>query len=420
MTGPARASKRVVLSGPLAEYAPGLAAKLGRRGFLPLSVEHQLRLLAHLSRWMQARGLEVGMLTDARVDEFLVERRATYTALYSRRALRPLLEHLGGLGVLPVEEPPPATPTDLAVAGFEQYLLTERGLLPKTAAAQAARIRRFLTGYCPAGGVGQLTTVEVTQALRDEGRDHAVSSVKRLGYTIKTFLRYAFLTGLIDRDLTGATVPVKSHQPSLLPIGISREQTAALLAACDRDTVVGRRDYAVILLLARLGLRAIEVARLQLTDIDWHHGEIIVRGKSHRDEGMPLPAEVGQALVDYLMRSRPTDAPELRTVFVAARAPRRRMDRVTVSSMIARTCQRAGIEPVGAHLLRHSLGEDMIRAEVPLPAIAQVLRHHDPLTTANYARVDVERLRSLAVPWPTSASSTISTTSTAWPTGGAR
>jgi integrase/recombinase XerD len=140
----------------------------------------------------------------------------------------------------------------------------------------------------------------------------------------------------------------------------------------------------------------------ELDDIGWHHGEIIVRGKGRRDERMPLPAEVGQALVEYLMASRPIDAPELRTVFLAARAPRRPMDRGTVSSLIARACQRAGIEPVGAHLLRHSLGEELIRADVPLAAIGQVLRHHDPLTTANYARVDVERLRSLALPWPTS------------------
>lgn len=241
MTVLVRTPKRVVLSGPLAEYAPGFAAELGQRGFLPLSVEHQVRLLDHLSRWMQARDLGAGQLTEARVDEFLIERRATYTALYSRRALHPLLEYLGGLGVLPVEQAAPSTPTDLAVEGFERYLLSERCLLPQTAAAQVARVRRFLADSCPAGGVGQLTTAHVTRALLDEGTDHAVSSVKRLGYTIKAFLRYAFLTGLIDRDLTGATVPVKSHQPSLLPIGINREQTTMLLAACDRDTVVGPR-----------------------------------------------------------------------------------------------------------------------------------------------------------------------------------
>ena len=401
MAGRTGVPKRVISSGPLAVYAMGFDAHLQGLGFLPLSAEHQLRLLAHLSRWMEERRLGVGQLTSNRIDEFLVERRATHTSLYSRRATRILLGYLGELGVLPEEVPSPLPMAAVVALEFERYLLTERGLLPRTAAAQAARVQRFLTGSCPPAGVGHLTTAEITTALLAEGTDHAVSSVKRLGYTLKSFLRYAFLIGLIDHDLSGASLPVKAHQPSLLPIGISRAQTEALLAACDRATVVGRRDYAVILLLARLGLRAIEVSRMQLDDIDWHHGEITVRGKGRRDERMPLPAEVGDALVDYLMSSRPTDAPEVRTVFLAVRAPRRPMDRVTVSSMVARVGGRAGIPSVGAHLLRHSLGEAMIRAEVPLAAIGQVLRHHDPLTTTNYARVDVERLRGLAQPWST-------------------
>jgi integrase/recombinase XerD len=404
MTGSMRTPRRVVVFGPLSGYEPGFAAELEQCGFMPLSVEHQLRLLAHLSRWMDSRGIGTGQLTGTVVDEFLIERRASYTALYSRRALRPLLGHLAGMGVLPAEEPVPSTLIDRAVEGFERYLLTERGLLPKTTAAQAARVRRFLADYCPAGGVGTLSTPQVTAALLAEGADHAVSSVKRLGYTLRSFLRYAFLTGLIEHDLSGASIPIRAQSPSLLPIGISAEQTAKLLTACDRESVVGRRDYAVILLVARLGLRATEVARLELGDIDWHHGEITVRGKGRRDERMPLPAELGEALVDYLMRSRPRVAADattgLRTVFVAARAPRRPMDRVTVSSIIQRVCLRAGIAPVGAHRLRHTLGEAMIRAEVPLSAIGQVLRHHDPLTTANYARVDVERLRGLSRPWP--------------------
>ena len=341
----ARSPKDGVLPGPLTEHAAGFAAELHRQGFTPLSVVHQLRLAAHLSRWMQDRSVDLGQLTADRVDEFLVERRTTHTNRYSHRSLRPLLGFLNELGVLPAEAPAAPTHIELVVAGFERYQVNERGLLPRTAAAQASRVHRFLIRYCPPGGLADLSAADVTAALLAEGTSHAVSSVKRLGYTLRSFLRYAFLSGLIDRDLSGASIPIRAHQPSLLPIGISRQQTTSLLAACDRDSVVGRRDYAVILLLARLGLRATEVAQLHLDDLDWHHGEITVRGKGHRDERMPLPAEVGEALVDYLMRSRPTDAPELRTVFLAARAPRRPMDRVTVSSMIGRVCQHAGIEP---------------------------------------------------------------------------
>jgi integrase/recombinase XerD len=135
MTGSTRTPRRVVLSGPLSEYGPGFAAALGQRGFMPLSVEHQLRLLAHLSRWMHNHGLVVGQLTGVRVDEFLIERRASYTALYSPRALRPPLDYLTELGVLAVEDPAPPTTVDVAVEGFESYLLTERGLMTKTTAA---------------------------------------------------------------------------------------------------------------------------------------------------------------------------------------------------------------------------------------------------------------------------------------------
>lgn len=409
MAGAVTRPKGVVWSGPLGEYGPGFIEELRRLGYTPLAAVHQARLAAHLSRWMQTEGLDVSQLTWNRLDEFLLERRATHTNRYSRKALLPLVGFLDGLGVLPADEAGASTPNEVVAADFERYLVAERGLLPRTATAQASRLQRFLDGYCPADGVAALSTAQVTAALLAEGADHAVSSVKRLGYTLRSFLRYAFLTGLIEHDLSGASIPIRAQGPSLLPIGIIAEQTAALLAACDRDTMVGRRDYAVILLIARLGLRATEVARLELEDIDWHHGELTVRGKGRRDERMPLPAEVGQALVDYLT-ARPRlndpsgDAAGLRTVFVAARAPRRPMDRVTVSSMIQRACARAGIDPVGAHRLRHTLGEAMIRAEVPLAAIGQVLRHQDPLTTANYARVDVERLRGLSRPWPLDAS----------------
>jgi integrase/recombinase XerD len=231
--------RRVGWSAPLSEYGPGFVAEVQRLGFTPLSVEHQSRLFAHLSRWMQSQGLEVGQLTSARVDEFLVERRATHTNRYSRKSQRTLPGFRNRLGVLPVEEPVAPTPNELVVAAFERNQVGERGLLPSTVAAQVARVRRFLDRHCPPGGVVDLSTAEVTAALLAEGTDHAVSSVKRMGYTLRSFLRYAFLTGLIDQDLSGAAIPVRSHQPSLLPIGISREQPQALLGACDPDTAGG-------------------------------------------------------------------------------------------------------------------------------------------------------------------------------------
>ena len=182
-------------------------------------------------------------------------------------------------------------------------------------------------------------------------------------------------------------------------MGAKPAQIQALLAACDRQSTAGRRDYAVELLLARWGLRAGEVAGLRLEDIDWHRGEILIRGKGSTEERLPLPVDVGDAVADYLAHARPADAMH-REVFCALSAPRRRLTSPSVWILVTRACTRAGIDPFGPHKLRHGLAEQMVAAEVSLAAIGQVLRHVDPATTANYARVDVARLRTLAQSWP--------------------
>jgi len=394
------ATGRVRVQGPLAEHVEGFEAELGRLGFASASVVNQLRLVAHLSRWLDAQRLDVEDLTVERVETFTSERRASHTALFSRRALRPLLGWLAAAGVITAEVAAPLRPADPAVLGrFEEYLLRERRLQACTAAAHVLRARRFLQDYTPPCGLSALSAGDVTRALLDEGEGRAPVSVKKFGYTLRAFLRFCFLTEVIDRDLTGATLVIRSPQPSLLPVGVSPAQIESLLGACDRDTVLGRREYAVIVLLARLGLRAGEVAGLRLADIDWYRGEILIRGKGARDERLPLPAEVGQAIADYLMHARPGNATH-REVFCTVRAPRRRLTSGAVWAIVNRACGRAGLDPFGAHRLRHSLGEAMVAAEVPLAAIGQVLRHEDPSTTANYARVDVTRLRALAQPWP--------------------
>lgn len=396
-----RTTDGVHVRGPLVPYVEGFEAELGRLGFARTSVMNQLYLVAHLSRWLEAAGLEVEDLTPERIETFLGERRAFYTALFSRRALRPLLGWLVAGGVVTAEAASPLPPDDPAVLGrFEKYLLSERRLQAGTTAEQVSRIRRFLNGYLPSGGLTALSAGDVTRALLDEGEGRAPVSVQKFGYALRAFLRFCFLTGEIEHDLTGATLVIRSPQPSLLPVGVSPDQVEALLGACDQDTAGGRRAYAVIVLLARLGLRAGEVAGLRLEDIDWHHGEILVRGKGAKDERLPVPTEVGSAIADYLLHARPADAPD-REVFCAVRAPRHRLTSPAVWAIVNRTCDRAGLERFGAHRLRHTLAEALVGAEVPLAAIGQVLRHNDSATTAGYARVDVDRLRTLAQPWPT-------------------
>jgi integrase/recombinase XerD len=229
---------RVRIRGPLEAHVEGFEAELGRLGFAPTSVVNQMRLVAHLSRWLDAEGLGVEDLTVVLVETFIRERRASYTALFSRRALRPLLGWLAASGVIAAEAASPRRPDDPAVLGrFEEYLRSERRMQAGTTAAHLARVRRFLTGCTPPGGFAALSAGDVTRALLDEGEGRAPASVKKFGYALRSFLRFCFLTGVIDHDLTGATLVIRSPQPSLLPVGVSPDQVEALLGACDAETL---------------------------------------------------------------------------------------------------------------------------------------------------------------------------------------
>ena len=392
---------RVQINGPLEEHVEGFKTELRRLGFTPASVVNQLYLLAHLSRWLETEGIGLQELTVLQVDVFLQERKATYTALFTRRALRPLLGWLAESGVIVASAAVPPLPgEDSAVLGrFETYLLVERRIQARTTEAYVSRVRRFLGAYRPSDWLAGLNSADVTRALLEEGEGRAPASVKKFGYALRAFFRFCFVTGELDHDLTVATLVIREPLPSLLPVGASPAQIETLLESCDRRTEVGRREYAVIMLLAWLGLRAGEVAGLLLEDIDWHQGEVLVRGKGSKQEHLPLTDEVGAAVADYLIHARPADASH-REVFCTRRAPLRPLTSPAVWVIVTRACTRAGLEPFGPHRLRHGLAEAMVAAEVPLAAIGHVLRHDDPATTANYARVDVARLRKLAQPWP--------------------
>jgi integrase len=229
----------------------------------------------------------------------------------------------------------------------------------------------------------------------------SVSAVQFFVAGLRSLLRFCFVEGLVEVDLSQAALPVTGRRRSSLPRGISKADAGALLGCCDRRTALGRRDYAVIITILRLGLRASEVAGLRLDDIDWRAGELTVRGKGAREDRLPLPADVGEAIASYLRRGRPTG--DRREVFLRARAPFGPIAARTVSSTVRRACRRAGIAEVGSHRLRHTVACEMVSAGVPLVQIAQVLRHHSLQTTAVYARVDLDQLRLLAAPWPAGA-----------------
>ena len=238
----------------------------------------------------------------------------------------------------------------------------------------------------------------MTSAVLRESAGVSVSTTQNFVAGLKSFLRFCFVEGLVELDLSQAALAMTGRRRSPLPRGISSADAEALLGSCDRRTALGRRDYALIVTLLRLGLRRAEVAGLRLDDIDWRAGELVVRGKGARADRLPLPVEVGEAIASYLQRGRPVS--DHREVFLRARPPFAPIASGTVASTVRRACRRAGIVEVGSHRLRHTMACEMVAAGVPLVEIGQVLRHQSLQSTAVYARVDLDRLRLLAAPWP--------------------
>ena len=286
--------------------------------------------------------------------------------------------------------------------GFTRYLRAEPGVSALTVDAYLPDVRRYLARR---GGsdLGEVTAAEVSKAVLGEVAGRSPASVRRYGCALRSFLRYCHLAGLIESDLSAAALPVSGRRRSLLPQGISDEQARALLRACDRRRATGRRDYAVIVLMLRLGLRAGEVAALRLDDLDWRAGLITVHGKGGRVDQLPLPVDVGEAVAGYLRRGRPRTVS--REVFVRVVAPPAGLTRSGVTNIVAGAARRARLGTLRAHRLRHTAACDMLRAGAPLAEIGQVLRHRSAGSTAAYARVDVERLRMIARPWPSGARS---------------
>lgn len=390
---------RVVVEGPLAPHAAVYRGRLEVLGYTPLTIVNELRQVSHLSRWMQARGVGVSELRVVLIEEFLVARRVASSRNCSRHGLIVLLTVLIDEGVLK-ERRASATgsPHGVVLAKFHAYLLGERGLAVGTADAYVERARRFLADYPPDVELGGLSAGDVTRAVQREAERVSIGSVQYFVAGLRAFLRFCVIEGLVGVDLSAAALAVTGRRRSLLPAGISNGDVAAVLRSCDRRRSDGRRDYAIVLLLVRLGLRAGEVAGLTLDDIDWRAGEVVVRGKGRRVDRLPVPVDVGEALSGYLRRGRPPATS--RELFLRSLAPVGPLGRGGVSSIVRRACRRAGVDEVGAHRLRHTLACSLVTADAGLLEIGEVLRHRSISSTAIYARVDVETLRGVAQPWP--------------------
>jgi site-specific recombinase XerD len=364
--------------------------------------KYHLLLMGQLNRWLLAEGLGLDDLTSAAAARFLAGRRARgQRRVPTLASLEPLFDYLRDRGVL-AEQPQVLTGRDQLLARYHDHLVCDRGLTPSTVLRYERFARRFLVDRAArtgvAVGVEGLDSEQVHAFLREAGSRLAAESVKREAGDLRALLRFLYLSGIVATDLGGAMPPVAVWRGARLPATITTAEVDALLGSCDRSTPTGRRDLAVLALLARLGLRAGEVAALQLGDIDWRAGELVVRGKARRRDRLPLPVEVGEALVAYLAGGRPPcDCPQ---VILTLYAPPRPIHPSTITSVVYRACRRAGLDRFGGHRLRHGLATEMLRRGGNLAEIAQVLRHADLGATSAYAKVDRSALRMVAQPWP--------------------
>ena len=390
------------VSGPLAPYAEGFHLELRRLGYTPVSAGFQMQLMSHASRWAAEQGLQPGDLVPEVIDRFLALRRAQGRKEWiSPIGMKPLLGYLRGIGVVPEPERElPATNLERLTESYRVYLTNERGLTPETITAYVTVAHLFLSQPTMAGraSLADLSGGEVLAFVTRELRSRPPGSAPAIATGMRALLRYLFLDGKIGQPLALVVPKVARWRLRALPPSLDPGQVNLLLRSCDQAAPVGLRDSAILTMLVRLGVRAGEVAALRLDDIDWRRGELTIHGKGRRQEQLPLPTDVGEALVAWLRRARPSDADV--HVFTRIRAPHVQLTSSGVSHIVEAACRRAGLEPFHAHRLRHVAATEMLRSGASLIEIGQVLRHSRSLTTAIYAKVDHASLSTLALPWP--------------------
>ncbi|MGY4319238.1 site-specific integrase [Bradyrhizobium sp. JR3.5] len=357
-------------------------------------------MVEDLFSWIKRCGLKLTDLNERATARYLKYRAGKqYIQADDRAALKRLLSVLREAGMIAPAPPPPIT----IFEGFSDYLRQERGLVPGSIICHLPSIRRFLREVCPAGSdLGNISQEGVTRYIKHHARDGSAESGKRMCWSLRAFLRYLHHKGLTRLALADCVPSIRQWKLASLLTYLSAAQVQKVLDGCDRVTPMGRRDYAILMLLAKLGLRAGEVASLTLDDIDWRSGEMLIRAKGRQRAQMPMPPDVGAAVVAYLRDGRPTSS--CRRLFLRMLAPRVGFASGCATTMIAKTAlERAGVRGYahqGAHIFRHRLATELLRSGTTLSEIGQLLRHESHDTTRIYAKVDIERLRALSLPWP--------------------
>jgi integrase/recombinase XerD len=390
--------------GPVASYVIPFAQWLVDRGYGLVSTRKQVLMAAGFSKWLRQKGIELSDISGAHPGRYLLD-RAQRPKLGDNAALRHLLVFLRSHNAIAeeIEADRNPSPVEQHVLAYEHYLQDARALSRQTIINYRPVVREFLNFRFCDGEVSltQLRAVDVTNFVQKRISRLNMRRAKIITTALRSFLSYARYRGDITSDLAAAVPVVANWSLSSIPRAIGRDEVTRLLASIDRDTPVGCRDYAMILALARLGLRSSEIVSLELDDIEWVAGKIRVRGKNGQRNDLPLPADVGEAIADYLRTSRRRSAN--RRVFLRDKAPIRGFKGPSgLGSIIRRSLARASIDSPtkGAHQFRHGLASEMLRGGASLGEIGEVLGHRHVQATAIYAKVDLDALRTLALPWP--------------------
>lgn len=391
--------------GPLGTHLASFADSLAKLGYATATARSKIEFLGDMGQWLLESEIAVADMEERVLEGFLDERRRQGRLRRSEPSTAcSFVEHLRSVAAIPCREPEtPQGPLAVLEGRYERFLRAERGLTTATVLGYVPFVHRFLVGRFGSGHLRleELGPSDISSFIVQQAQSMSPGRAKLMTTALRSFFRFLLQHGEVEADLAGCVPTVADWRQSSVPKYLTQEDVQSVLDACDQGTPTGRRDYAILLLLARLGLRAGEVVRLELDDLDWRAAEITVRGKGLFHDHMPLPGDVGQALAAYLRQDRPI-CPG-RRVFIRMKAPRRGFGNAsTVSTIVRRALGRAGLDPAvkGAHLLRHSLATGILRQGGTLTEIGQILRHRARATTEIYAKVDFDGLRPLGLPWP--------------------
>ena len=391
--------------GPLSEHLDAYASAVAEQGYTHDSIRQQIVVIADFGRWLKQKQIDVRDLNSNVVEQYLrFRRRQQRIRRGEPKTLERLLAMLCQKGIVKQHQQPVADNARTRITNeFRCYLLQERGLSAATLLNYVPVAEQFLAErfHNTVPNFAMIRATHVTGFVLRHARQLSPVRAGLMVTALRSFFRYLRHRGVIATDLAACVPTVPNWSLSTLPRFLPAATVEHILERCDRTTAVGRRNHAILLLLARLGVRAGEVVGMRLDDIDWSTGQITIRGKGGKSAQLPLAKDVGAALAAYLRHDRPRSA--TRRVFLRHRAPLVGFgNSSTISSLVRRALKHAGVESAhtGAHVLRHSLATSLLRQGGSLDEIGELLRHQSPNTTAIYAKVDVTALHTLALPWP--------------------